>query len=142
MRLILILSALLAFQSGAASEFDDNKALADIGYSKAQYNLGLIYYIGKDVPANFYEAIKWFKKAAAQGHAMAQYNLGFMYANGEGVPENSIRAYLWWSMAKTQGRADAATNLDILKPKMTPQQLAEGQALAAKCYESDYKECD
>jgi len=25
---------------------------------------------------------------------------------------------------------------------MTPQQIADGQALAAKCYESGYKECD
>ncbi len=69
-------------------------------------------------------------------------NLGYMYANGEGVPENYIRAYVWWSMAKTQGNTTAAGNLDILKPKMTPQQIADGQALAAKCYESGYKECD
>jgi uncharacterized protein len=65
-----------------------------------------------------------------------------MYATGEGVPENSIRAYVWWSMAKTQGHTKAAGNLDILKPMMTPQQIADGQALAAKCYESGYKDCD
>jgi len=45
-------------------------------------------------------------------------------------------------MAKTQGNTKAAGNLDILKPKMTPQQIADGQALAAKCYESGYKDCD
>lgn len=106
MRLILILTALLTFQSAAASEFDDMKALAD------------------------------------QGYASAQYNLGRMYATGEGVPENSIRAYVWWSMAKTQGHTKAADNLDILKPMMTPQQIADGQALAAKCFESGYKDCD
>ena len=65
-----------------------------------------------------------------------------MYATGEGVPENNIRAYVWWSMAKTQGGVTAATNIDILKPKMTKQQIADAQALAAKCYESDYKDCD
>jgi hypothetical protein len=80
-----------------------------------------------------------------------------MYVNGEGVPvpefiipwfseegapNNNTRAYVWWSVAKTQGYADAATNLDILKPQMTPQQIADGQALAAKCYESNYKDCD
>ena len=106
MRLILILTALLAFQGAAASKFDETKALAELGMAAAQYNLAL------------------------------------MYATGEGVPENSIRAYVWWSMAKTQGHTKAAGNLDILKSKMTPQQIAEAQALAAKCYESGYKDCD
>ena len=80
--------------------------------------------------------------AAKDGDAIAQFYLGLMYDNGEGVPENNIRAYVWWSMAKTQGFEQAAVNLDIFKPKMTKQQIAEGQALAAKCYESNYKDCD
>ena len=37
MRLIVILTALLAFQSAAASEFDEIKALADKGDADAQY---------------------------------------------------------------------------------------------------------
>ena len=178
MRLILILTTLLAFQSAAASEFDEMKALADQGDAYAQNNLGVMYDNGRGVPENDAEAVKWFRKAAAQGDAYAQYNLGVMYlagrgvpendaeafkwyrkaadqgdaeaqfnvgngyATGRGVPQNNIRAYVWWSMAKTQGDADAATNIDKLKPKMTPQQIADGQALAAKCYESNYKDCD
>jgi TPR repeat protein len=43
MRLILILTALLAFQSAAASEFDETKALAEQGVATAQYNLGVMY---------------------------------------------------------------------------------------------------
>ena len=142
MRLILILTALLAFQSAAASEFDEMKALADKGLAWAQYFLGNMYDTGEGVPENDAEAAKWFRKAADQGYADAQLNLGFSYANGEGVPENNIRAYVWWSMAKTQGSTTAAGNLDKLKPMMTPQQIADGQALATKCYESGYKECD
>ena len=106
MRLVLILTALLAFHGAAASEFDETKALAELGMAAAQNNLGI------------------------------------MYDNGEGVPENNIRAYVWWSMAKTQGDADAAVNIDILKPQMTKQQIAQAQALASQCYESDYKDCD
>ena len=142
MRLILILTALLAFQGAAASEFDDMKALAELGMAAAQFNLALMYDHGEGVPENDAEAVKWYRKAADQGHADAQLNLGNMYAKGEGVPENDIRAYVWWSMAKTQGNTKAAGNLDIWKPMMTPQQIAEAQALAAKCYESGYKECD
>jgi TPR repeat protein len=178
MRLILILTALLAFQSAAASPFDETKALAGQGDVRAQYNLGLMYADGDGVPENGAEAVKWYRKAAEQGDADAQYNLGYMYADGlgvpengaeavkwfrkaaaqgdadaqsklgfmygtgKGVPENSIRAYVWFSMAKTQGDTGAATNIDILKSDMTPQQIADGQALATKCYESAYKDCD
>ena len=142
MRLILILTALLAFQSAAASQFDETKALAEQGDADAQYNLGIMYDTGLGVPENDAEAVKWFRKAAEQGYADAQYNLGLMYAKGDGVPENNIRAYVWFSMAKTQGDINAANNIDILKPMMTTQQIADGQALATKCYESDYKDCD
>ena len=45
-------------------------------------------------------------------------------------------------MAKTNGDKQAAEGIDTLKPMLTPQQLAEGQALAIKCYESNYKDCD
>ena len=115
---------------------------ADQGHANAQSNLGFMYEKGMGVPENYAEAVKWYRKAADQGDAYAQYNLGFMYATGAGVPENSIRAYVWWSMAKTQGKTDASTNLEILKPQMTKQQISDGQALAAKCYESGYKDCD
>ena len=101
-----------------------------------------MYANGEGVPENDAEAVKWYRKAADQGHADAQSNLGFMYATGEGVPEKNIRAYVWWSMAKTQCNAGAAGNIDILKPTMTKQQIAQAQSLAAKCYESDYKDCD
>lgn len=115
---------------------------ADQGLADAQYNLGLMYSSGEGVPENDAQAVRWYRKAADQGDAMAQTNLGLMYAKGEGVPENSIRAYVWWSMAKTQGNEKAASNIDILKPQMTKQQIAEAQALAAKCYESNYQDCD
>ena len=121
MRLILILTTLLAFQSAAASEFDEMKALADQGLANAQFNLGIMYSNGQGVPVSEFE-IPWFSE--------------------EGVPNNNTRAYIWLSMAKTQGNASAVTYIDILKPKMTPKQIATGQALATKCYESNYKDCD
>ncbi len=115
---------------------------ADQGLADAQYHLGVMYANGLGVPENDAEAVKWHRKAADQGDASAQYNLGFMYANGHGVPANFIRGYLWWSMAKTQGEESAAKDINTLIAVMTPNQIADGQALAAKCFESNYKECD
>ena len=115
---------------------------ADQGEANAQFNLGVMYDNGDGVPENDAEAVKWYRKAADQGYVKAQHNLAYMYAMGAGVPENSIRGYVWWSMAKTQGDTDASNNLEILKPQMTKQQIADGQALATKCFESNYKDCD
>ncbi len=52
MRLILILTTLLTFQSAAASEFDETKALADQGNVYAQFALGFMYANGRGVPEN------------------------------------------------------------------------------------------
>ena len=114
MRLILILTALLAFQSATATEFDEMKALADQGEAAAQYNLGVMYADGDGVPENGAEAVKWFRKAAAQGDADAQYNLGVMYADGDGVPENDSEAAKWYRKAADQGDADAQHNLALM----------------------------
>ena len=118
------------------------KKAAKQGYADAQSYLGVMYDNGRGVPENDAEAVKWHRKAAEQGHVSAQNNLGYKYVQGEGVPENSIKAYVWWSMAKTQGDESAKGNLDIIKPHMTKQQIAQAQELAAKCYESGYKDCD
>jgi TPR repeat protein len=133
---------LLASTAFAALDFDETMAAAMQGSVIDQYNLGVMYENGHGVPENDAEAVKWYRKAAEQGHESAQSNLGVMHFNGDGVPENNIHAYVWLSMAKTQGSADAASNLDILKPQMTKQQIAQGQAIAAKCFESNYKDCD
>ena len=69
-------------------------------------------------------------------------NLGVMYYNGDGVPENDVRAYVWLSMAKTQGYESAKKGVETVKNLMTKQQIAQAQALATQCYESDYKDCD
>ena len=118
------------------------KRAADQGNAKAQSNLGFMYESGKGISQDAAEAVKWYRKSAGHGNATGQSNLAFMHASGEAVPENSIRAYVWWTMAKTQGDASAENNLKLLTSMMTKQQIAEAQALAAQCYESDYKDCD
>ena len=76
------------------------------------------------------------------GNAKAQYNLGVMFKRGSGVPENDVKAYSRWSVAKAQGDEDATINLDMVKKGMTKEQIVQGQALAAKCWESEFQDCD
>ena len=101
-----------------------------------------MYYRGEGISEDDAEALKWYRKSANQGFAKAQVNLGMTYDNGKGIPENDVKAYSWWSVAKAQGEKQATSKLDGLKNEMTKEQIAKGQALAAKCWESEFQDCD
>ena len=55
---------------------------AEQGYTKSQFNLGVMYRDGVGVPQDYKMAVKWYTKAAEQGNARAQLELGVMYALG------------------------------------------------------------
>ncbi|WP_308726487.1 tetratricopeptide repeat protein, partial [Haemophilus influenzae] len=65
----------------------------------AQANLGSMYYNGRGVKQDDFEAVKWFSKAAAQGDAIAQASLGNMYFEGRGVKQDDFEAMKWFSKA-------------------------------------------
>jgi hypothetical protein len=56
--------------------------LAQAGNADAQNNLAVIYRMGYGVTQNFTEAVKWFRRAAAQGNAQAHRNLAELAAQG------------------------------------------------------------
>ena len=93
-----------------------------------------MYYRGEGISEDDAEALKWYRKSANQGFAKAQVNLGMTYDNGEGIPENDVKAYSWWSVAKAQGHKKARSIRCIPENRMTKEQIAGGQALAAKCW--------
>ena len=138
----------LMYDDGEGVQQDDKTAVkwytkaAEQENASAQTNLGLMYDNGRGVPENDKTAVAWYTKAAEQGNANAQSNLGFMYASGEGVAESDVNAYVWNSMAKVGGSRYAERRIDRLKKKMTREQIAKAQELAAKCYGSDYKDCN
>ena len=76
----------------SAQELADRRARAEAGDASAQYNLGVMYATGRDVPQDDAEAVAWYRRAAEQGHTEAQYNLGRMYAAGRGVQEDDAEA--------------------------------------------------
>jgi TPR repeat protein len=80
----------------------DRKALlakAQDGDTGAQFWLGAGYEQGWFGTANFQEALKWLKKAAAHGDPDAQVTLGQMYEDGEGVQQNYVLAAKWYRKA-------------------------------------------
>jgi len=93
---------------------DALRVLAEAGDAVAQFNLGVSYDFGQDVPQDDAEAVRWYRLAADQGHAGAQNSLGFMYATGEGVPQDYVEAVRLYRLAADQGLAEALSNLGLL----------------------------
>ena len=129
--LILFLSFSGIVFSAENINFETLKKAAEQGDINAQCDLASMYYIGKDVPQNYAEALKWYKKAAEQEHPVAQFGLGVMYSEGEGVPQNYIEGYVWLSVASAKGIKDAKQHLSFIGSKMTPEQIAEAKKKAA-----------
>ena len=63
---------------------------AEQDYTRAQYNLGVMYAQGLGVPRNGVEAVRWYRKVALKGLAQAQYNMGVRHAQGKGAPMDFI----------------------------------------------------
>jgi len=92
----------------------DLKPLAAEGHADAQYNLAIMYDLGRGVSKNSLDAEKFYKLAAEQGHASAQDDLGWMYATGTRLPKNYKKALRWARLAAEQGRARAQNVLGDL----------------------------
>ena len=86
----------------------------------AQFNLGLMYYVGEGGDVDFAAAAKWFLKAANEGHAKAQFNLGVCYLSGEGLKQDEVAVVKWWTLAAMQGHPGASANLDAARERLKP----------------------
>ena len=85
--------------------------LAAQGDAHAQLVLGVMYGLGKGVPRDYAEAIRWLQKAADQDLAGAEFGLGFMYENGLGVSQDYAEAVTWYQRAADQASANAQYSL-------------------------------
>lgn len=90
---------------------------AEKGDPLAQFNLGVKYSEGIDIPRSYFEAIKWYKKSANQGFPQAQYNLGVIYSRGKGVEKNYSESMRWYKLAADQGHARSQYNLGVMYSK-------------------------
>ena len=61
-----------------------------------------MYENGRGVPRDYAEAVKWYRKSAAQGNAWGRANLGYMYENGRGVSQDHAEAAKWYRRSAEQ----------------------------------------
>ena len=105
---------------------------AQEGNATAQFNLGVMYFDGKEVPQNFLEAAKWYGRAADQGDKQAQFNLGLMCYRGTGIPQNYHYAYELFSLAAAQGDERAKQGMTAILLEAPAEQAAEIRKLAGE----------
>ena len=105
---------------------------ADQGDPRAQANLGIMYENARGVPKDYVRAAALYRKGADQGYSFAQFNLGVMYEMGRGVPQDYIRARMWFDLAAVGSKDPSVIKArDDLAGNMTPDRIAQAQALAA-----------
>ena len=132
------------YSNGEGVAEDDKEAAkwyrlaADQGDADAQYNLGVMYDEGEGVAEDDKEAVKWYRLAADQGDVDAQYNIMVFYAQGRGVLEDYVAAYAWANVVIANG-IDVKKFKELLEKKMTPEQIAEAEALAKKMIKKNPK---
>jgi TPR repeat protein len=81
---------------------------------------------------DFETALREWRSAAEEGDAQSQYRLGRLYEEGRGVLQDFVQAHLFYNLAAAQGLEEAAEARDRLAERLTPEQLAEAQQLAAE----------
>lgn len=80
---------------------------------------------GRGVDQDRAEAAKWYLQAAKQGDLIAKYRAGLLLKD---TPVRMAEAYEWLSIAAVEGIHSAQKIADELKPKISPEKLAEADA--------------
>lgn len=78
---------------------------AAAGNAEAQFQLGVMYANGDEVPLNYSRAAELIRQAAEQGLVAAQSTLAWLCANGYGVAQSDEEARGWYLKAAEQGSA-------------------------------------
>ncbi len=107
---------------------------AELGRTRAQFQLGFMYEHGIGVLKDFEQAAFWYGKAAVQGDAEAEANLGWMYERGKGTGRDLKQAASWYRKAAEQGNAIGEFYLGLLyeNGKGLPKNFTEAFSWYAK----------
>jgi hypothetical protein len=120
----------LADQRVQAQSLADLRRAADQGDADAEWQMGVRYHSGEDVPRDDVQAMQWFLRAAGRGHVPAQATLGAYYWAGRGVPQDLSKAYFWSALALAQGDENSKSRLEGLASQMTQAQVSAARQQA------------
>ena len=121
----------LGVKADPARAQDWYKRAAEQGNVKAMHNLAVLSANQNKSAPDYPEAAKWFTAAAERGLSDSQFNLAVLHENGLGVPQDLKQAYKWVSLAARSGDKEAVRRRDLLKGKLTVEDLNQAEAQTA-----------
>jgi len=89
-----------------------------LGNSIAQYNLGVYYLAGKETPADYKQALRWFLLSADQDNIESTFKLGLMYIRGLGVEKSEQRALHFFKLAAAMDHPSAKEEIEKIEVKL------------------------
>ncbi len=102
------------------------------GNADAEELIGVMYALGLGVEKDPVRAFDWYLRSAMKGHPGAQSGVGWYYEEGIGMPApDLVRAYMWYVLSAIGGDPDAAISQEEVVKKMTPDQIAQAEAMVA-----------
>ncbi|MDM8559768.1 tetratricopeptide repeat protein [Candidatus Parabeggiatoa sp. HSG14] len=112
----------IAFNNGkgifeySARAFELLYEAAEMEYTKAQVDLGILYSKGKIASDGYSNAMYWWHQAASQNNYDALFQIGFAYyrkknEKGELVQSDIKQAIDWWKKAANKGQREAQYRL-------------------------------
>lgn len=123
------------YERGLGVKADPAKAAAwyqraaEKGNVKAMHNLAVLSANQSKGSPDYATAAKWFTEAAERNLSDSQFNLAVLYENGLGVEQNLKQSFKWLSLAAKSGDKEAVRRRDILKGKLTAEEIAEAEAM-------------
>ena len=104
-------------------------------------SLGIMYQTGRGVTQDYARAAELFRQGCDGGAARACASLGAMYYSGIGVLRDYVIGHALFNLAASRGSTLDAEERARVEDLMTPQQIAEAQALARRCQENGIAAC-
>ena len=106
-----------SFSELIKTEIENLNVLAIEGDFKAQYRLGVFYFVGAGVRQDVVTARTWLLKSAEQGYAPSQTYVGYLYEIGRGFIQSHSKAQEWYERAAEQGYEPAVRRVRKNKAK-------------------------
>lgn len=117
---------------------------ADAGDPESMKSVGKAYLEGRGVPRDPVIGASWYRRAIEQGHLESTLTyLASLYETGEKVPRDLVLAYAYNKVLHNMGtnthwyrmfgkpNEGVAASVSRIATKLSPEQLAEGNSLAA-----------
>mgnify|MGYP001165170588 FL=1 len=123
--------------AGALIEWED---LAEKNDPIAQSSLAIMYRLGQGVTQDNLKAFELLGLSAQQGFAPAQMSLGHMYENALGTPMDIKKAFMWYTIASSADKS-AKTLLELLKPRMSEEDIQDATRKVKDCLSSNLVNC-